>query len=91
MLDKPDLPWYYDDIFNLYMLLSNQRGQHVVTTYKVIQTQVVPQSKLLPKPIDTNSILLLAQSTAILRPKDFLSLVSDLDSMYLTHMAKKNG
>lgn len=91
MLDRPDLPWYYDDIFNLYMLLSNQRGQYVITTYKPIQGQLYPQSRLVPKSIDSNSILLLAQTTAIMRPKDFLSLVSDLDSMYLTKMAKKNG
>ena len=88
--NKPDLPWYYHDIFNYYMLLSNKRDRLVINTYTVIKNQVVPQSKLVPKPIDINSILLLAQSTAIMNPKDFLTLVSDMDTMYLKKQAEKN-
>ena len=91
LLDKPPLPWYYNDIFNTFTLLSNQRGHYVITTYKVIKNQIVPYSKLVPKPLDTNSILFLAQTTGIMKPKDFLHIVSDLDSMYLKRATEKNG
>lgn len=89
ILDKPDLPWYYSDIFNHYMLLSNKRGKQVITTYKVVKNQIVPTSKLLPKEIDTNSILLLAKSAGIMNPVDFLELVSELDSMYIKKAMEK--
>ncbi len=91
LLSKPELPWYYQDILNYYMILSNSRGSYVVTTYKVIKNQIAPQSKLLPMPIDINSILLLAKTTDIMKPKDFLILVTELDSMYLTKAAEKNN
>ena len=88
---RPDLPWYYEEIFNAYMLLSNQRGQDVITTYKVVAGKSIKVPKVVKKPIDLTAILLLAQSLDIMSPKDFLQLVSSLDSMYLTKMAERNG
>lgn len=83
LLNKPDLPWYYEEIFNYYMVLSNRRRHLVINTYKMVKNQVIPQSKVEPEAIDPTWALSLAKHTAIMKPKDFLSLVCELDTMYL--------
>ena len=93
LLDKPNLPWYYEEFIRHYIVLSNGRSYH-----PKIDVKTGPMGSPLfssypsPNPIDISDILRYNKDIVKMDdPEEFISIVQTLDHLFLKNHDKKRS
>ena len=89
LLDKPELPWYYEDFIEHFAVLSFSRSSRP-------EVQVTSEGGKLytsaPQPIDIPSIIQYNEAVVKMDScAEFISIIQCLDSVFLTHRNKPRG
>ena len=86
LVDKPDLPWYFDTLLRSFLVLSSRRRFSYI---KIKKTYI--EIKAIPSPIDISTILSYNDDIVGAKAEDYLDLILILDDMFLANYRTKNG
>jgi len=91
LVDKPDLPWYFDTLLRSFLVLSSRRRFSYIKIEKSVNKKTYIEIKAIPSPIDISTILSYNDDIVGAKAEDYLDLILILDDMFLANYRTKNG